>query len=644
MRPRLRHAITVLLAATAALAPSACADGDTGTSAHQDAETDTTVAPDGAERDASPDVASPEDTLVAADTAAPEDTLVAADTAPPEDTLAAADTAAPPGPWDGPVEPAAVPAVVDQRGTYLATHTSCALCHASSTQSTALRDASGRPIGMHTLWRSSMMANAARDPFWRAMVSAEAARRPSVAGAITAKCMRCHAPALSAERELSDGPAVTLADRDASGLDGNLARDGVTCTVCHQIEPDTLGTDASFDGHFAIHRVKEISAPHTNLVPGPMAPVSGFTPVTRDHMRDSGLCATCHTLRTGSLDADGIPTGHTLVEQSPYLEWRNSAFTTEGTPGPQAASCQACHVPTLDEDGQPIVTKVATAPSGGDFAPIAARSPVGRHLYVGGNTLISGLFRDFQAILNPGVPVAAFEATAAAARRQLEHDTATVTVLSATQDGATLHVRVRISNRAGHKLPTGYPSRRLWLSLVAQDAADAVVVASGTTDADGRIVGADGAPLPSEHPGGAPLPHRDLVNDPDAVVVYEAVMADPDGTPTWSLMSASRYHKDNRLLPEGYSPTHADAAATAPAAVDGDANFTGGADEVTYALTLPLGRTVARVTVSALYQAVSARFAAELFCVRTEAVANFEWLYERADKAPVVVARDVVDL
>ena len=34
----------------------------------------------------------------------------------------------------------------------------------------------------------------------------------------------------------------------------DLAADGVTCTVCHQIAPDGLGTRERFNGNFAWHR------------------------------------------------------------------------------------------------------------------------------------------------------------------------------------------------------------------------------------------------------------------------------------------------------------------------------------------------------------------------------------------------------
>jgi hypothetical protein len=47
-------------------------------------------------------------------------------------------------------------------------------------------------------------------------------------------------------------------------------------------------------------------------------------------------------------------------------------------------------------------------------------------------------------------------------------------------EGDSFHALVTVTNRTGHKLPTGYPEgRRMWLHLVARDAAGQVVYESG---------------------------------------------------------------------------------------------------------------------------------------------------------------------
>ncbi len=43
-------------------------------------------------------------------------------------------------------------------------------------------------------WRSTMMANSAKDPFWRAKVSHEVAVNPAHQAALEDKCTSCHAP------------------------------------------------------------------------------------------------------------------------------------------------------------------------------------------------------------------------------------------------------------------------------------------------------------------------------------------------------------------------------------------------------------------------------------------------------------------
>ena len=62
------------------------------------------------------------------------------------------------------------------------------------------------------------------------------------------------------------------------------------------------------------------------------------------HIRESELCATCHTLITEALGPDGRVIG-SLPEQMNYQEWRHSAFDEEGR------SCQSCHMPRGDRAG-----------------------------------------------------------------------------------------------------------------------------------------------------------------------------------------------------------------------------------------------------------------------------------------------------
>lgn len=547
---------------------------------------------------------------------------------------------------DAPPRPAAPQAVLEGR---FATSLVCARCHSHSDAAQAMRDAQGRTVAPFDLWRASMMANSARDPLWRAVVAAEAAATPSRSAEIQAECMRCHAPMAAIEAERAGDAPVSLALLATDGARAQLALDGVSCTVCHQIPESSLTNDS---GHLGIGDDRLIFGPHAEPFTGPMRRFTNYTPTHATHLRKSALCATCHTLHTETLAPDGAKTGHRLPEQTPYLEWRNSVFNDEvAEPGPDAASCQACHTPTTDDDGAAIETRLAHNPMGRDFPFVKPRAPYGRHVFVGGNTLVPAIFRDRTDELGTLAPAAAFEATIAATRSQLTTRTARVAIEDVAyyvQRGEkALNVTVRVENLTGHKLPTGFPEvRRAWLRARLRDATGAIVASSGEHDALGRILGASGAPLASELVGGPVEPHREAVALwKDEVALFEAVLADADGKPTWRLLRGASYLKDDRLLPRGWRPDHPDAAITAPVGLEGDADFTGGSDLVRFAFPAPEGAL--ELEVALLYQPLGARFAAELFALDAPEIARFKAMFDalpEVDRVPVVVAEARVQL
>ena len=74
-----------------------------------------------------------------------------------------------------------------------------------------------------------------------------------------------------------------------------------------------------------------------------MRSATGFEPTEALHVRQSELCATCHTLMTKALGPAGNVIGE-LPEQVPFLEWRHSAYDRE------QRSCQSCHMPVVEQD------------------------------------------------------------------------------------------------------------------------------------------------------------------------------------------------------------------------------------------------------------------------------------------------------
>lgn len=453
----------------------------------------------------------------------------------------------------------------------------CKACH------TNLVTPSGEDVSIFTDWRSTMMANSARDPYWMAAVRREVMDHPASAAAIEDECSICHLP-MTTFPERAAGRKGRIFDHLPLGRsddpDGPLAADGVSCSVCHQIQPKGLGTPASFTGGYVI----DVTAPAgARRLFGPfqvdagrtrvMQSSSTFEPAQSTHIQQSEVCATCHTLFTHSL-AKGAADAK-LPEQTPYLEWQQSAFK-------DTQSCQSCHMPVVA--GEMPLTQVLGQP----------REGVSRHTFLGGNFFMMKMLNRYRVDL--GVRATPQEMDAAVARtvRHLQEDTARVSVARAERTAAGLSIEVEVENLAGHKFPTAYPSRRAWLHVVVKDASGRVVFESGAFSADGQIAGNDNDADATRFE-----PHHKEITRADQVQVYESVMVDPDGRVTTGLLSGARYVKDNRLLPRGMNK----AGATADVAVHGaaaqDADFVDGRDRVTYSVALDNASVQGPLTVSA---------------------------------------------
>lgn len=411
----------------------------------------------------------------------------------------------------------------------------CSLCH-----SRLARPPQYPVLGQYALWEQSMMAHSAVDPYWRARVQLEVkASGPEVEDL----CLRCHAPAQQFPLR-ARSRKLTVA-----GLD-DLGRDGVTCTVCHQITPEGLGTASSFTGGFLILPLEKIFGPHKDPFQMPMQHHTGFTPAESRHVLESSLCATCHTV---VIDHGSS----TLVEQGAYLEWLASSYPAAGR------TCQSCHMPALQD-----AEYIAHRPPGGPFPPTSPRSPFARHEFAGANAVLP------DHLGHPGA--------AARARRQLE--SALRLGLNLSRQGGALISVVEVRNLAGHKLPTGFPSRRLWLRFTVTDASGKTVFESGASD-PGR------------------QPHHKLITQPGQAQVFESESADASGALTMSLLKAVRHSKDNRILPAGFRPMQFQDLDIHPQGVEGDAGFQPGLAKTAYSIPLPAGPV--RVRVQAVFQVIN---------------------------------------
>lgn len=503
------------------------------------------------------------------------------------------------------------------KGAYFAGSGACASCHTNMT------DESGADVSIDAFWRATMMANAARDPYWLASVRVETLGAPELKDVIEDKCTTCHMPmARTTVAVMDEAPGLLFESGFASPDHPHhaLANDGVSCTLCHQIEPEGLGEMASFSGGFTIdtERPADERPAYNRFAGNPdlsavMQNASGFVPEQSEHITQAALCASCHTLHTPYLDASGAIAGE-FPEQTPYFEWLHSQYA-ESTP------CQGCHMPTA-EGG--VVTSVV----GGE-----PRSPFAKHVFVGGNAYLLSIFRAFGDDLNLTASSEHVEATHARALDQLQNRAASLALENLGYAGSQVTANVVVQNLAGHKLPTGFPSRRAWLHVVIEDAAGNVVFESGGYDEQGRITDDDHDADPARFE-----PHRKVISQPGEVQIYESVMVDTEGNVTNILLRGSGYIKDNRLLPVGFDKAiAADDIGVDELALE-DANFTGGGDRVMYSINVGDAAGPFTIRAELLYQSIGYNWAEKLRAFATDESAAFLAYVDAVPNVPVVVA------
>lgn len=451
----------------------------------------------------------------------------------------------------------------------------CETCH--STDGTILWE-NGRDVSPVGLWRSSMMGNAAKDPLWRAMVTAETQLHPGLASVIEDKCVTCHAPL--ARVEALHGGAEALGYDEA--IADPLGLDGVSCTLCHLVDPANLGQPESFSGQYEIADGRVLYGPYENPLTMPMQNGVDYLPVHGPHLSDSALCGSCHTLYTPFVDDDEQVAG-IFPEQTPYLEWLNSDLPAQG------ASCQACHMPLAGPQD------IATRPPWHQVV----REPFRQHFFAGGNAWMLGLLAGQVDELGLGASEEQFLATRDATRALLA--TAAELSLDGAADGDSLELEALVVNRTGHKLPTGIPLRRLWLRLTVTGETGDTLFASGHPDSEGRL------PLPAS----GLEPHHGTIRDGARTQIWEGAMGDVDGERTFSLLRAGVYLKDNRIPPAGFTSAfglYDTVAVHGLAEFDPDFNAEdgepgNGSDRVRYRLPRPTGPVTARAEL--LFQTVT---------------------------------------
>ena len=292
-----------------------------------------------------------------------------------------------------------------------------------------------------------------------------------------------------------------------------------------------------------------------------------------------------------------------------YLEWKHSAYAAE------QRSCQSCHMPIVEEE-TPIASVLG-----------ASRKGFSRHTFVGGNFFMLSLLNKYRAELGVIALPQELEAGARRAVANLQSSTATVTIERAALEGGRLTVDVAVQNLTGHKMPTGYPSRRAWLHLMVHDRNGRTVFESGALAPSGAIEGND-----NDRDGTKVEPHYAEIRQADEVQIYESVMVDSGGVPTTGLLKAVGYAKDNRLLPRGFDKASADVRISTVGEASRDADFSAAGDRLRYSIEAT-GDGPFQVDVELRFQVIGYRWAENLRPYDSVETRRFVGYYESMSAA-----------
>ncbi|HYE13030.1 MAG TPA: hypothetical protein VD968_01160, partial [Pyrinomonadaceae bacterium] len=300
----------------------------------------------------------------------------------------------------------------------------------------------------YTEWRSSMMGLAGRDPVFHSQLESERAQfanspAGNLDGFLDTKCFHCHGVMGQRQQVINSGgqhsvvsqqtpsfnhewvyalPSPPRYEYEGAALYGALARDGVSCAVCHQMADANpkLGTEASFTGDFNLDKPGTVNGPYRDVLPLPMKHALGITPRYAPQITSSALCGSCHVVITPTLDAQGRqlkgPDGKPLVfhEQTTYMEWLNSDYQNEPELSKRPVrvggvqTCQDCHMPKTYK-GLRVKTRIANIEDNTypfvDFRlpdkdlTLKVRDDYSRHTLVALNVFVNQMFQQFADVL-----------------------------------------------------------------------------------------------------------------------------------------------------------------------------------------------------------------------------------------------------
>lgn len=360
--------------------------------------------------------------------------------------------------------------------------------------------ADGFDLSEYGEWRWSPMGLAGRDPIFHSQIESEMVylerdaeldkkhpnKAPLLKGplgatqdAVTNTCLSCHGAMgqRQLEKDAAKDPsldpnfkleyfylyeALTAEEQKQHEEDGTaaydkygaLAREGISCMVCHHINaPDSekvaewqpskkwvtpkankeLAYNLFFHstGMYNPGPAGEIFGPF-DVLEKPMENALNVKPVKNHYTSDSQMCGNCHTINLPNIGAtkDEFPVltataENTIfedyphsIEQATFLEWQNSAFSAEdknGKPKKGFKSCQDCHMPGSFENEQAginidrLLTQIASIQDSSypeaahslsnEDIDVPMRDDYSRHTHVGLNVFLLSMVDQFSDVL-----------------------------------------------------------------------------------------------------------------------------------------------------------------------------------------------------------------------------------------------------
>ncbi|HEU4724369.1 MAG TPA: FlgD immunoglobulin-like domain containing protein [Candidatus Eisenbacteria bacterium] len=489
-------------------------------------------------------------------------------------------------------------------------------------------------------FQGSMMAQAMRDPLFLACLAIAEQDAPS-SGDL---CLRCHTPMgwMGGRSQPTGGGMILSSDRD-----------GVACDLCHRMADPIYKPGVSPVEDLTVLGLLTPSHVPTNYAGGQYVTdpdprkrgpfsdtVAPHAVVTSSFHKTGDFCGTCHDVSNpvftkvgeadyapGPLDAPpaSMDSQQLLPLERTYSEWKNSSYAVAGVYAPDFAgnkadgivsTCQDCHM-------RDVAGKGCNDPAA------ATRPDLPLHDMTGGNAwlgpIIGALFPDE----TDDVALAAASARAVQTLKK-----AAVLALSYATEADSFRAVVTVTNRTGHKLPTGYPEgRRMWIHLTARDAVGTVVFESGAYDPATGVLASDPEPRVYE---------INLGISPGLA----GALGMPHGDSFHFTLNDSVY-KDNRIPPLGF--TNAAFAAFGGSPVDhGGAPTPRYADGQNWDVTsFPLPRTAVTISARLYYQTTSKAYVEFLRDQNTTNNAGLNmynlWV-ANGRAAPVLMAADSVKL